>query len=57
MGGVHGLKEHVVRLVAVEYEAISDHVIIPLLHVEAHPAEAIVSMKKHAINFVAEVSD
>ena len=53
--GVHGLKERVVRHVVVEYENILDPVTIPHLHVKACPVEAIVLMKKHAMNFVVVV--
>ena len=53
--GVHGLKDHVPRLVAVEQNNLLDYVTILLLHVEAYPVQAIVHMKKNAINFVVEV--
>ena len=53
--GVHGLKDHVVKLVGMEQNNLLDHVIIPLLHVEAYHVQAILLMKKNVINFVVAV--
>ena len=53
--GVHGLKGHAARLVGVEQNNLIDHVTILHLHVEAYPVQAIVHMKKNAINFVVVV--
>ena len=53
--GVHGLKDHVPRLVVVESSNLLDHVTVLLFHVEAYPVQAIVLMKKHVMNFVAVV--
>ena len=53
--GIHGPKDHAARLVVVEQNNLLDHVAILLLPVEVYPVQAIVHMKKNAINFVVVV--
>ena len=53
--GVHGDKVHAARLVVVELYNLPEHVAIPHHHVEDYLVEELVSLRRHAMNFVVTV--
>ena len=55
VGGAHGVRDHVVRLAVMESNMLLGLVTIPHHHVEAHPVQAIVLVKRHAMKFVVMV--